>query len=145
MKIGLVGLRGTWSSCNLPVFNSVYTYKASVFKRTTIRLHCATSKSSLWYRGYVPRGGAFERPRIYRISMYIPHLISYTSFCHGMIEKWCQSLQMVTVSSSVTMRMHTCPFKMWFRNLNSKPFKKRMTDINCSTFIGHIQRLCHPH
>ena len=42
------------------------------------------------------------------------------------------------------MRMHTGPFEMWFRNLNSKPFEKRMTDINCSTFIGHIQRLCHP-
>ena len=60
----------TWSSCNLPVFKSVshYTYKASECKRAVIRLHCATSKSSLWYMGYVPCGGAFERPRIYRTS-----------------------------------------------------------------------------
>ena len=48
------------------VFKSVYTYKASECKRAIIRLHCATSKSSLWYMGYVPRGGAVERPRIYR-------------------------------------------------------------------------------
>ena len=32
--------------------------------------HCATSKSSLWYIGYVPRGGAFECPRIYRLTLY---------------------------------------------------------------------------
>ena len=35
-------------------FKSVYTYKASECKRAIIRLHCATSKSSLWYVGYVP-------------------------------------------------------------------------------------------
>ena len=33
-----------------------HNYKTSPF---------STSKSSLWYMGYVPRGGAFERPRIY--------------------------------------------------------------------------------
>ena len=33
---------------------SVYTYRASERKRAIIRLHCATSKSSLWYMGYVP-------------------------------------------------------------------------------------------
>ena len=48
-----------------------YTYKASECKRTIIRLHCATSKSSLWYMGYVPLGGAFERSRICRTSMYV--------------------------------------------------------------------------
>ena len=63
---GYYGVR--WSTCNLPVFKSVYTYKASKCKRAIIRLHCATSKSSLWYMEYVPRGGAFERPRIYRTS-----------------------------------------------------------------------------
>ena len=50
-------------------FKSVYTYKASECKRTIIRLHCAASKSSLWYMGYVPQGGAFECPRIYRTSV----------------------------------------------------------------------------
>ena len=49
------------------ICKSVYTctYKASKCKRTSIRPHCAISKSSLWYMGYVPRGGAFECPRIY--------------------------------------------------------------------------------
>ena len=62
-----------WSSCNLPVFKSVHTYKASECKRAIIRLHCATSKSSLWYMGfmYVPHGGAFECPHIYCTNMYI--------------------------------------------------------------------------
>ena len=57
------------------VFKSVYTYKASECKRAIIRLHCATSKSSLWYMGYVPRGRAFERPRIYRTSTYVDVIV----------------------------------------------------------------------
>ena len=62
------------------LYSSLYTYKASECKHAIIRLHCATSKSSLWKMGYVARGGAFERPRIYHTStMYIyamlrPHL-----------------------------------------------------------------------
>ena len=60
-----------WSMCNLPVFKSAYTYKASECKRAIKRLHCATSKSSLWYMGCAPRGGAFERPRIYRTSLIV--------------------------------------------------------------------------
>ena len=62
---GYVGAR------DLPVFKSVYTYKASECKHTIIRLHCATSKSSLWNMEYVARGGAFERPRIYHTSTYV--------------------------------------------------------------------------
>ena len=58
--------RVRWSTCNLPVFKSVYTYKASECKHAIVRLHCATSKSSLWNMEYVARGGAFERLHIYR-------------------------------------------------------------------------------
>ena len=58
--------RVRWSACNLPVFESVYTYKASECKHAIVRLHCATSKSSLWNIEYVARGGAFECPCIYR-------------------------------------------------------------------------------
>ena len=54
--MGYVGARDLYSN-----------YKASECKRTIIRLHCATSKSSLWNMEYVARGGAFERPRIYRV------------------------------------------------------------------------------
>ena len=60
-----------WSTCNLPVFKSVHTYKASECKCTIIRLHCATSKSSLWNMEYVARGGAFERPHIYRTRIHV--------------------------------------------------------------------------
>ena len=38
-----------------------------------IRLHCATSKPSLWNMGYVARGGAFERPHIYRTNIHVYH------------------------------------------------------------------------
>ena len=48
------------------ICKSVYTYKASECKSTIIRLHCVTSKSSLWNMEYIARGG--ERPRIYRTS-----------------------------------------------------------------------------
>ena len=61
--VGDYGVR--MSTCNLPVFKSVYTYKASECKRTIIRLHCATSKSSLWNMEYVAHGSALECPRIY--------------------------------------------------------------------------------
>ena len=50
--------------------HSMYTYKASKCKRAIIRLHCATSKSSMWYMGNVPHGSAFERPHIYHRSVY---------------------------------------------------------------------------
>ena len=42
--------------------SNLYTYKASECKRTIIRLHCATSKSSLWNMEYVACGGALECP-----------------------------------------------------------------------------------
>ena len=44
-----------------------------------IRLHCAT-KSSLWYMGYVPRGSALERPRIYRTSTSVHLYIDEWAF-----------------------------------------------------------------
>ena len=53
---------------NLPIFKSVCTYKAS---HAIIRLHGGTSKSSPCNMDYVARGGAFERPRIYRTYTYI--------------------------------------------------------------------------
>ena len=67
----VVGDYGYVGARDLPVFKSVYTYKASECKRAIIRLHCATSKFSLWNMEYVARGGAFERPRIYRTSTYV--------------------------------------------------------------------------
>ena len=42
-------------------------------KHAIKRLHCATSKSSLWYMGYVPRGSAVEHPRIYRTNNCVVH------------------------------------------------------------------------
>ena len=48
------------------VISNLYTYKASECKRAITRLHCATSKSSLWNMGNVSHGGAFECLRIYR-------------------------------------------------------------------------------
>ena len=45
-------------SCNLPVFKSVYIEGFPECKHAIIRLHCATSKSSLWNMGYVAHGGA---------------------------------------------------------------------------------------
>ena len=55
LAVGDYGVR--WGLCNLPV---LYTYKASVCNRTILRLHCATSKSSLWNMEYVARGGALN-------------------------------------------------------------------------------------
>ena len=66
--MGYVGVR----PCN----SNLYTYKASKCKRTIIRLHCATSKSSLWNMGYVARVSAFEHPRIYRTNVHV-----YTCMC----------------------------------------------------------------
>ena len=54
----------------------VKSVKASECKHAIIRLHCATSKSSLWYMGYVPCGSAFESPRIYRKSRIV-HIYIY--------------------------------------------------------------------
>ena len=63
------GLRGTLEFVHvICLYSNLYTYKASVCKRTIIRLHCATSKSSLWNMGYVARGGAFKCPRSYSTS-----------------------------------------------------------------------------
>ena len=53
------------------MYSNLYTYKASECKRAIIRLHCATSKSSLWNMEYVAHGSAFERPCIYRTSIHI--------------------------------------------------------------------------
>ena len=69
---GYVGVRVIYLHSNL------YTYKASKCKRAIIRLHCATSKSSLWNMEYVARGGAFECSRIYRISRFIEHVIVHS-------------------------------------------------------------------
>ena len=69
LAVGDYGVR--WSSCNLPVFKSVYTYKASECKHAILGLHCAALKSSLWNMEYVARGGAFERPLIYRTSAHV--------------------------------------------------------------------------
>ena len=55
-----------WSTCNLSICILTRLPSAS----TLIRLHCATSKSSLWNMEYVARGGASERPHIYRTSTY---------------------------------------------------------------------------
>ena len=38
-------------------------------------------KSSLWNMEYVARGGAFERPRIYRTSIYNTHHTMYVYTC----------------------------------------------------------------
>ena len=57
------------------LYLNLYTYKASESKRTIIRLHCATSKSSLWNMGYVAHGGAFKSPRIYRTNV----IVSFTN------------------------------------------------------------------
>ena len=55
--------------CEICQYSNLYTYKASECKHAIIGLHCATSKSSLWYMGYVPHGSDFERPRIYCTSV----------------------------------------------------------------------------
>ena len=52
-------------------FACIQIRKVSECKRAIIRLHCATSKCSLWNMEYVARGGAFERPRIYRTSTFM--------------------------------------------------------------------------
>ena len=48
-----------------------------------LRLHCATSKSSLRNMEYVARGGAFERPRIYRTDIHTQciHFLHQFSVC----------------------------------------------------------------
>ena len=61
------------------LYSNLYTYNASDCKCTIIRLHCATSKSSLWYMGYVPCGGATELPHIYRTNVYM-----YIAYIHVM-------------------------------------------------------------
>ena len=53
------------------LYSNLYTYKASECKHAIIRLHCATSKSSVWNMGYVAHGGAFEHPRIYRTNIHV--------------------------------------------------------------------------
>ena len=78
LVVGDYGVR--WSTCNFPVFKSVYTYKASECKCAIIRLHCATSKSSLWNMEYVARGGAFERPHIYRTIIYVHEHVVFTVY-----------------------------------------------------------------
>ena len=66
------GLQGTLELVFvICLYSNLYTYKAFECKRAIIRLHSATSKSSLWNMGYVARGGAFECPRIYRTSIHI--------------------------------------------------------------------------
>ena len=62
------------------LYSNLYTDKASECKCTIIRLHCATSKSSLWNMRYVAHGGAFERPRIYRTNKGGPCPSVYTDF-----------------------------------------------------------------
>ena len=69
------GLRVRWST---PVFKSVYTYKC---KRTIIRLHCATSKSSLWNMEYVARGSTFEHPCIYCTSIHVHDPVNKLAKC----------------------------------------------------------------
>ena len=67
------GLRGTLEFVRvICLCSNLYTYKASACKRTIIRLHCATSKSSLWNMEYVARGGAFEHPHIYCTNVHVP-------------------------------------------------------------------------
>ena len=63
--------RGDYSSRGLRGTLKFYTYKASECKHAIIRLHCATSKSSLWNMEYVAHGSAFEHPHIYRTSTCI--------------------------------------------------------------------------
>ena len=73
----VVGYSVRWSTCNLPV------YKASECKHTIIRLHCATSKFSLWNMEYVANGGAFERPCIYRTSICVhTHVYNERDTCN---------------------------------------------------------------
>ena len=59
------------------MYSNLYTYKASECKRANIGFHCATSKSSLWNMEYAARGGALERPRIYRTSTYVMNACIY--------------------------------------------------------------------
>ena len=100
-----------WSSCNLPVFESVYVYKASECKSAIIRLHCATSKSSLWNMEYIARGGAFEHPRIYCTNMYV-HSLHKTCACVG----WCSthratlSRKYVHVDVDCTCNLHVISY-----------------------------------
>ena len=44
----------TFFTAVICLYSNLYTYKASECKRAIIRLHYATSKSSLWHMGYVP-------------------------------------------------------------------------------------------
>ena len=75
--------RVRWSSCNLHLYN--YTYKASKCKCTIIRLHCATSKSSLWNMEYVARGSAFEHPHIYCTNLFIMYIYIYIPILDGCV------------------------------------------------------------
>ena len=68
---GCKGCVGVHVICLYSNLYNTYTYKASECKCAIIRLHCATSKSSLWNMEYVARGGAFECPRIYRTSVHV--------------------------------------------------------------------------
>ena len=92
------------STCNLPVFKSVYTYKASECKCTITRLHC---KSSLWNMEYVACGGAFECPPIYRTSMYniIIHNIEIST-THLLQTVFCLQVRVVPGTNS--------PHGCWF-------------------------------
>ena len=85
------GLRGRLEFvCVICLYSNLYTYKASGCKCAIIKLHCATSKSSLWNMGYVARGGVFERPRIYHtninvfasVSEFIPCIVYYSPLVH---------------------------------------------------------------
>ena len=68
--------------CVIRLYSNLYTYKASEYKHATIRLHSATSKSSLWNMRYVARGSAFERPHIYRTNLSNMHVHVHVWFCN---------------------------------------------------------------
>ena len=76
---GVYVLLCTFFTAVICLYSNLYTYNASDCKCTIIRLHCATSKSSLWYMGYVPCGSATELPHIYRTNVYM-----YIAYIHVM-------------------------------------------------------------